>query len=218
MMKILMLGNSYTYFADMPQLLQGLIDANGADATVESVTAGGRRLMQNIDENDALHKVVADKCRETAYDVLILQEQSYTPAYCYRDFLQGAVGCVELVKPARTVFYATWGRKQGSDLLQEFGWTSEGMSAALAAAYDAAARKVGGTCAHVGKCFAALGASHPEIELYDPDLSHPSYTGSALAAIALYKKVFGTLPQQLGTLNLDSAVAAALLRTVDEII
>ena len=37
-MKILMLGNSYTYFFDMPKILQGLFDANGVDAQVaESV-------------------------------------------------------------------------------------------------------------------------------------------------------------------------------------
>ena len=54
-MKILMLGNSYTYFFDMPKILQALFDDNRVNAKVDSVTAGGRRLAQNVDEGDPLH-------------------------------------------------------------------------------------------------------------------------------------------------------------------
>ena len=63
-MKILMLGNSYTYFFDMPQILQALLDENCVDAKVDSVTAGGRVLWQNLDENDALHAEVVEKCKD----------------------------------------------------------------------------------------------------------------------------------------------------------
>lgn len=216
-MKVLMLGNSYTYFSDMPKILQALLDENGVDAVVNSITAGGRRLVQNLDEGDALHAEVVAKCQESAYDVLILQEQSHTPMSHYREFLRGVCGCVELVKPARTVMYATWGRKEGCDLLDEFGWTNRTMTEGLAAAYDAAARKVGGTCAHVGKCFYEIRKAYPGIELYDPDLSHPSYAGSCTAALALYKKLMGNLPDKTVTLALDSLTIAHLLEIIQKV-
>lgn len=216
-MKILMLGNSYTYFSDLPKILQALFDENGVDAQVDSITAGGRRLVQNLDEGDALHAAVVAKCKECAYDVLILQEQSHTPMSHYREFLRGVCGCVELVKPQKTVLYATWGRKEGCDLLDELGWTNQSMTEGLAAAYDAAARKVGGTCAHVGKCFYEIRKAYPGIELYDPDLSHPSYAGSCTAALALYKKLMGNLPDKTVTLALDSLTIAHLLEIIQKV-
>ena len=216
-MKILMLGNSYTYFSDLPKILQALLDENGVDAVVDSITAGGRRLVQNLDEGDALHAEVVAKCQESAYDVLILQEQSHTPMSHYREFLRGVCGCVELVKPARTVMYATWGRKEGCDLLEEFGWTNQTMTEGLAAAYDAAARKVGGRCAHVGKSFFEIRKAYPEIELYDPDLSHPSYAGSCVAALTIYKNLMGKLPSNTATLALDPLTIAHLLEVIQTV-
>lgn len=214
-MKILMLGNSYTYFFDMPKILQALFDDNGVNAKVDSVTAGGRRLAQNVDEGDPLHAEIVAKCAQDAYDVLILQEQSHTPMSHYREFLRGVCGCVELVKPARTVMYATWGRKEGCDLLDEFGWTNQSMTEGLAAAYDAAARKVGGESAHVGKCFYEIRKAYPEIELYDPDLSHPSYTGSCVAALTVYKKLMGNLPSCTDSLHVDAADLAHVCEVID---
>ena len=217
-MKILMLGNSYTYFFDMPKILQALLDENKVDAKVDSVTAGGRVLWQNLDENDALHAEVVEKCKQTSYDVLILQEQSSNAMEYYREFLHGVCGCVELVKPARTVLYATWGRKEGCDLLDEFGWTNQTMTEGLAASYDAAARKVGGTCAHVGKCFFEIRKAYPEIELYDPDLSHPSYAGSCVAALAIYKKLVGSLPASTACLKMDAADLLHACEVIDRVV
>lgn len=43
-MKILFIGNSYTYFYDMPKLFEGLARANGKNVQVYSVTEGVRKL------------------------------------------------------------------------------------------------------------------------------------------------------------------------------
>lgn len=217
-MKILMLGNSYTYFFDMPKILQALLDENKVEAQVDSVTAGGRVLWQNLDEHDALHAKIVEKCKQNAYDVLVLQEQSSNAMGYYREFLHGVCGCVALVKPARTVLYATWGRKEGCDLLEEFGWTNRTMTEGLAAAYDAAANKVGGVSAHVGKCFYEIRKAYPGIELYDPDLSHPSYAGSCVAALALYKKLVGTLPTYTASLKMDADNVTCLCGVIDRVV
>ena len=57
----------------------------------------------------------------------------------------------------------------------------------------------------------------PEIGLYDPDKSHPSYAGSCVAALCHYKTVFGEMPRALA-LKLDDAVAAKLVAIVDEVV
>ena len=51
-MKILFVGNSYTYYNDMPKLLEGLANANGHPAEVFAVTKGGRKLHQHLDVED----------------------------------------------------------------------------------------------------------------------------------------------------------------------
>ena len=217
-MRVLMLGNSYTYFFDMPKILQALFDENGVDATVDSVTAGGRSLVQNIDQNDPLHKEIVEKCAQNHYDALVLQEQSSNAMEYYRNFLHGVCGCVELVKADRCVLYATWGRREGCDLLDEFGWTNQSMTEGLAAAYDAAAKKVGGTCAHVGKCFYEIRREYPGIELYDPDDSHPSYAGSCVAALTIYKKLIGSMPANTASLNVDAADLAKVCKVIDRVV
>ena len=42
-MKLLFIGNSYTYFNEMPEQLEALMRENGFDVTVHSVTKGGRK-------------------------------------------------------------------------------------------------------------------------------------------------------------------------------
>ena len=41
-LNILFIGNSYTYFSDLPTLFSSLCAANGQDVRVDSVTCGGR--------------------------------------------------------------------------------------------------------------------------------------------------------------------------------
>jgi hypothetical protein len=70
----------------------------------------------------------------------------------------------------------------------------------------------------VGKSFFEIRKAYPEIELYDPDLSHPSYAGSCVAALALYKKLVGNLPINVASLNLQAADAAHLCEVIDRVV
>ena len=65
-------------------------------------------------------------------------------------------------------------------------------------------------CADVGAAFHKLVENHPGIELYDPDGSHPSYVGTCLAAMVMYKTVFGEMPVKAESLKLDADVMAVL--------
>ena len=87
-----------------------------------------------------------------------------------------------------------------------------------AAGYDAIARKLGIRAVHVGLAFRDVYTHAPAIELYDPDLSHPSYAGSCVAALALYKKLVGNLPANVTSLNLDATDAAHLCEVIDRVV
>lgn len=212
-MKILFIGNSYTYFYDMPQMLQRLCLVNGKDVTVTAFTVGGRELRQNLDTQDEIYKNLTAYLSGGSPDVLILQEQSVLPAIRQDLFIQGVQGLCELVSPARTILYATWGRKHGH-VLTDHGWTTQDMTRRLYASYTQAAQDVGGELSPVGLCFGEMNHKHPEVELYDPDGSHPSLQGSVLAMLCHYYTVFGEFPLICDGFGIDANTVSLLQAAV----
>ena len=49
-MKVLFIGNSYTFFYDMPKLFEAECRERGAECDVDSVTAGGYTLEQFLSD------------------------------------------------------------------------------------------------------------------------------------------------------------------------
>ena len=197
---ILFIGNSYTYYNDMPTaIFEKIARAAGYDITVNSITKGGWSLEQHANPDEEFCGVRVDaalkKDAPVKYDFVILQEQSLRPA---RDdaahrFHTAVRYLSERIKEtgATPLLYSTWGRKEGSPNLDEFGWTNESMTWRLAASYLAAANELDIPVAHVGLAFFDVYRAHPEIELYHKDKSHPSYAGSFLAALTIFTKIFG---------------------------
>jgi hypothetical protein len=216
-MKILFIGNSYTFFNDMPTIFEGLAKENGEEATVFSVTKGGRKLYQNLTEGDEWGEKIKSLCREHDFDVLILQEQSYLPVVDKEKFIEGAAGVKALVGAKRTVLYSTWGRKEGCPLLDELKISSDEMTEALATAYEECAKTLGAEISYVGRTFAKIRKTDETIELYSSDLSHPSYKGSVTAALCLYKTVFGKMPKSHTSLNTDNQVLTTIIDIIDHL-
>ena len=217
-MNILFIGNSYTYFNDLPAVFAVLANENGKHVTAHSVTRGGRKLNQFMDTEDDCTKelgcVLADN---PPYDAVFMQEQSLLPYRDYDAFFKGAEHVAEIVRAAgakRLLFYVTWGRKPGCPMLDEMGWTHDEMTDGLSNAYTRAAHTLDADCAYVGAVFHEIVVSHPEIELYDPDGSHPSYTGTCLAAMVMYKTVFGESAGKTESMKLDAEILRVLHDTL----
>ena len=216
-MNILFIGNSYTYYNDMPKMLEALLIENGFKASVSSVTKGGRKLYKNLDPEDEYNKKIKELISENSFDYLFLQEQSYFALIDYEKFENALSELIKLVGAKRNVLYATWGRKTGSELLSEYGWTSYGMTDSLFAAYSSAAKKLEAQVSPVGLCFKEIIKCHPEYELYDKDLTHPSYLGSAVAAISHYRSMIGTLPDKVSSIALDESTVNMVKSVVEKI-
>ena len=151
-------------------------------------------------------------------DVCFLQEHSVVPITDFDRFRDSAAALMALAGPqVRYILYQTWGRKAGSDFLAERGLTSRTMAQKLFAAYGAAAEQLGAEVSPVGQCFLEIYENHPEIELYDSDLTHPSYEGSCLAAIVHFRTVFGEYPADTGWLGLAAPVQDVFRQTVERI-
>ncbi len=216
-MKILFIGNSYTFYNDLPSIVCNLSKDSGKEISVDSVTKGGRFLHENLGEDEYTAKL-RSLVLENEYDILVLQEQSHFALKDYKKFEESVGLLKKLVSAGRTVLYATWGRKAGSELLDEYKITSEEMTERLYLAYSEAAKKHGCEIAPVGLCFSQVSTEHPEIELYNKDKSHPSEIGSSLAALVIYKRIFSESPKVLSALPIDANTVDIILNSLGNLI
>lgn len=205
-MNVLFIGNSYTYYNDMPSIFEKLAGSNGKDVSVYSITKGGRKLLQ-YREPDSTTEALDALLEKGYFEICFIQEQSVLPAKNFEAFLSGLDCVVGKVKSKsdRLILYATWGRKSGSSTLAENNWTTESMNQKLSEAYRKAASLYGAQVSPAGDHFLYIAQHDPEINLYQDDLSHPSYQGSCLAALTHYHTVFGEFPNQTDSLALSDA-------------
>ncbi len=210
-MNILFIGNSYTYYNDLDVLFEKLCRENGKEVNASRVTAGGRKLFQFKDGDDPVTQELISALQQCQYDVCFLQEQSILPILNFDSFLDGLTHTVQLLKSQtpQIILYATWARKAGCPILEEHGWTPDTMTEDLADAYRRAGSSLNAKVSYVGLAFHKAMQLDPAIDLHDPDLSHPSYKGSCLAALTHYHTLFGDFPQNTETLSLSDSELSA---------
>ena len=181
-MKVLMLGNSFTYFHDMPNMVAALLGEE-----VASVTRGGAYLYQMLEPTDELHVQVMDAIRRQKWDYIVLQEQSSAPALRPKLFRSSGKALCEIIRAngAKPVLYASWAYREGSEKLASTGMTYSEMDAAMYNSCHKAAEENDALVADVGKAFTAM---RQWIDPYEKaDDYHPSEAGSVLAAHVIAK-------------------------------
>lgn len=174
-MRILMMGNSFTYYHDMPKMLERILGEE-----VVASTQGGAWLRDHLDPASELNAAFL-KLKEEKWDYIVLQEQSKAPIFAPKTFQRSVRGLCELARSlgAKPLLYATWAYREGSEKLAETRMTYAEMDRALYESYHQAAQENGALIADVGKAFTAL---RDLANLYEDDDYHPSEAGSILAA------------------------------------
>lgn len=189
-LRILFVGNSYTSRNQLPQVaFTEVAQAAGYEVDVTSITRGGYRLCRFADPENEHGIRLRQAATGVHYDCAVLQEQSLTPITDEAVFLQGVEDVKALISADRFVLYATWGRNDESEDLAALGLTREEMTEKLSAAYHKAGKLYGMRVAEAGKAFLEYSLAHNKDDLYDPDNSHPSAIGSAVAAKAIFAQV-----------------------------
>lgn len=190
-LNVLFVGNSYTYFNDMPEVyFKRLAEEAGYDVTVTAVTKGGAYLYQYADKEHEQGKILRRTISGVHYDVAVVQEQSLNPINNEESFINGVRDVKALIDADHFVLYATWGRNDGSSNLEELALTREEMTQGLSLAYNKAAELYDMRVAEVGKAFLSY---EPKDDLYDKDKSHPSAIGSSVAASVIFEAVKGCI-------------------------
>ena len=176
-MRILFLGNSFTYFYDLPDMVAEILQAE-----VKGNLRGGAYLYQHIDPADELCAITGKLLREEKWDYVVLQDQSQGPITNPEEFNHAVAALSEMIRAAggKPVLYETWAYEEGSDTLASTGMAFAEMQQKLSDGSRHAAEANQALLAPVGQVFAE---ARKMTQLYDAgDHYHPSQAGSRLAA------------------------------------
>ena len=209
--RVYFIGNSYTYYNDLPQLTQKVAQSVGDNLTYESTTSGGASLQDHL-----YNEAVTAKINSQAWDYVVLQEQSQRPAlddsYTFpyaavlNDRIKNSSPC------AKTLFYMTWGYKNGDQRNCNAGLTHmctyEDMDDKIYASYMRLTEVNKAHVSPVGRVWREIRRKYPTYELFDRDNSHPSPLGSMAAAYTFYTILYKKDPTLIsfkGSLSTDQA-------------
>lgn len=188
-MKVLFIGNSYTYVNDLPSVFVRVCAEHGTEASADLVAAGGYTLAHYVSDANEQAKRLRVLTAENKYDFIVLQEQSVRPASNPETFFKSLEELLKLLEPngAKPVLYETWGRADGSETLTSNGWTHEAMQERLFSAYSKAAKKYGCILVPAGEAFSKAYRSGTAV--FQEDGSHPSPEGTRVAAEAIFEAI-----------------------------
>jgi hypothetical protein len=211
-LRVLFIGNSYTYVNDVPGQVRALVQSAPwpAQITVDSVTEAGATLKVLYDEGNALAKV-----RAGGWTHVVLQGQSLEavgPVFDTAPFLDYAkrFGDEAVAVGAKPVYYETWARRAGDPTYAQYSLTPASMQAAIRESYASAAASVqGAVVAPVGDAWELALAEPSPPNLFQDDGSHPSTRGTYLAGCVFVRVLTRHAATGLGGAPADIAPAEA---------
>lgn len=223
--RALFIGNSYTGVNNLPQMIANVANSMGDTLIFDSNTPGGYRFINHITNNATLSKI-----QQGNWDYVILQEQSQAPSFppsqvelTVFPFARALDSTINIHNQcAETVFYMTWGRKNG-DANNCVNWppvcTYAGMDSLLNLRYRMMSDSNNAILSPVGAVWKYIRTNFPNIELYDPDESHPSVRGTYAAACCFYTTLFRKDPTNI-TFNagITASDAANIRLAVKEVV
>ena len=212
--KVLFLGNSYTGYNNMPQLVKDMATSVGDNLIVDQHHPGGYTLEGHFYNATSLAKIAANN-----WDYVALQGQSresITQPNLFRDGAWLLRDHIKSTHPCATpLFYMTWGRKNGdATLWPDFPITCtyEGMDSTIRHNYINLASTMHAEVAPVSAVWNYLRQNNPNIELYASDGSHPSVAGSYAVACCFYTAIFRKDPSLITFDHTLSATTATAIR------
>ena len=212
--QVLFIGNSLTYWNDLPLIVQALADSAGGESLAVMVVAFPD---YNLDD----HRAEGTALRAIArggWEVVVLQQG---PSSLPENRVQlrasvGALGAEIRGVSATPALYSVW---PSASRREDFDRAIE--------SYTLAAQDVNGVLFPVAAAWLAAWRRDSLLTLYSADGLHPSVEGSYLAALVMYGALFERspvgLPQRVrlasgGELGVTPEVAAVLQAAAAEVL
>ncbi|MBL7219395.1 MAG: SGNH/GDSL hydrolase family protein [Phycisphaerae bacterium] len=190
--RVLFLGNSYTYGNKLPQVVAGLAaaDKSARPLEVKMVASGGKNLVWHAGNKASQEAIATGR-----WDYVILQDQSLTPTLMPDRTRQGAgkLNAAITKSGARTMFFMTWQRRPTPELLKKY----PDMHKRNSKTYMDVGRELKAAVAPVGYAWKMAYDANPKWPLYAKDNSHPSRMGTYLTACVFYSTIYNKSPAGL---------------------
>lgn len=181
--KVLFVGNSYTYFWNLPQTVQAMAKEKKVDLTTRQSTSGGVhwghhwRAERNLNTPSII--------KEEDFDAIVLQNHSMSTFNRVDSMYHFGQRFSKLGKQkgAQIYLYLTWAR-EWNPLMQK----------TITEEYTKLATTLKAKIVPVGPAWALARQLRPNFQLYDDDGSHPSALGTYLSACVFYGVLTGQSP------------------------
>ncbi len=187
-LRVLFVGNSLTFYNDLPSLVEDLSRAAGVERPVdaEMIARGGDSFYSHTErrDDDAPLAVIA----RGGWDVVVLQENGRMAA---RGGVDSFPFASRLVRGARAagatpMFYMTWAYRDRPETL-----------AGIRETYGNLGSRLEVEVAPVGEAWRLAREQAPGVELFAGDGVHPSPEGSYLAACVIFATLYDRSPEGL---------------------
>ncbi|MBR6578660.1 MAG: SGNH/GDSL hydrolase family protein [Clostridia bacterium] len=169
--KILFIGNSHTYYNDMPAIAKDIFAAAGLDAEVTMLTQGGKCLDWHYEQKQTRFNILYG-----GYDYIVLQSRASN--FDPESYLENG-----------KKIYDEWISKTDSTPILYMVWSNKGKKKeqpALTEANVELAKYMNGRVAPAGEIWQTVLRRRPAPELYREDGNHATPTGSYLAAASIF--------------------------------
>ncbi len=181
-LRVLFIGNSLTFFNDLPGLVASIGAVSGVDISVVS------RTNANFSLEDHWHAGAADGIRNLEPDIVVMQQG---PSSLAQNKLHLRAWSDSLARVAHgigatTALYMVW---PSSDRAQFFDDVLE--------SYRLAAENSGSLFAPAGEAWREYWAEDPDAQLWGGDGFHPSQLGSVVAAVTIASVILDLDPTSL---------------------
>lgn len=178
-MKVLFIGNSHTYFNDMPQIFKDVCLQNGINAEVTMLAHGGKGFDFHCEQPEVRFNILYGE-----YDYIVLQHAAH-PFGNEKVMFEAAHKISEMIDKttSKTVLYMTWSEKDNKSGQDK-----------MADAYIRLGKEINAAVAPVGLLWWKYNDKYSDDELYYEDGQHASYIGSSLAAYAIFSAITKKVP------------------------
>ena len=193
MKKILFVGNSHTYYENLPWLFRDICKQAGIEVHAGMCTQGGKNLLWHLTSDCALPNL-----RHGNYDFVVIQQKAH-PFDGEEVLIEQGIPLIKEIQATGSmpVIFCVWSEKDNPDGQQAVDAAHE----TLCNMFD--------SCL-LARCGTAWHLLRGVIDLYDEDGGHMNSCGAYLNASVLLKTVFGidplTLPDTIDTKTLTRSL------------
>ena len=217
-LRVLFVGNSFTYHNSLPKLVRRLAEADPSGKPIFAVQyAASNWRLERAAEDDGLDRLLL----EVDWDILVLQDHSlklsFSPEY-RREQTDPHARAIIARAGTRALLFMTWGYRGGDDR-DVPGDTYVAMQQRLAYNYRDLGEELGARVAPVGIAWAMALERRPGIDLWRHDGQHPNERGSYLAACVFYAVLSGRDPTRNSfTASLEAGDARFLQHVARDVV